>query len=154
MATAWIIEALDIVEHIRLGIIARSIDLSSRSLGLQGREEALHGGVVPHVPSPAHGACEAVTRRVQTAVQNAIRGRLENSGLTPSSHPTLLRGLMRADGWNVKRIGRQIKPGALTRDKMRGNMIDGWRCCQTNQNSLRKRPTPALIRPRKAGATQ
>ncbi|CAN1522467.1 hypothetical protein MCEMSEM23_01129 [Rhabdaerophilaceae bacterium] len=28
----------------------------------------------------------------------------------------------------------------------------GW--CQTNQNSLEKRPTPALIRPRKVGATR
>ena len=30
--------------------------------------------------------------------------------------------------------------------------MDGW--CQTNQNSLGKRPTPALIRPCKADATR
>jgi len=40
-----IVEALDVVEHIRSRFIARPVCFASRTLGLQRREEALHCGV-------------------------------------------------------------------------------------------------------------
>jgi len=55
-----IVEALDVVEHVCLRVIARSICLPPDPLGLQRGEEALHGGVVPDVAGPAHRAGHAI----------------------------------------------------------------------------------------------
>src|SRR5215831_2534161 len=44
-----VIEALDIVKHVCLCLIARPVRFVTGALGLQRREEALHRGVVPHV---------------------------------------------------------------------------------------------------------
>jgi hypothetical protein len=41
---------------------------------------------------------------------------------------------------------------AIVYDPGSGQLISG--CCQTNQNSLRKRPTPAFIKQRKVDATR
>src|SRR6266702_3987550 len=45
----WIVEALDVVEHVGLGLIPRPVHLARCSLGLQRREEALHRRIVPDV---------------------------------------------------------------------------------------------------------
>src|ERR1700728_707449 len=44
-----IVEALDVIEHVSLGILPGSIGFARCALGLQRREEALHRGVVPDV---------------------------------------------------------------------------------------------------------
>ena len=44
-----IVEALDVVEHVGLGLVACSVHLARCSLGLQRREEAFHHRVVPDV---------------------------------------------------------------------------------------------------------
>jgi hypothetical protein len=55
-----VVEALDVVEHIRPGVIPRPVDLAGCPLGLQRREEALHRSIVPDVAGPAHRAGDAV----------------------------------------------------------------------------------------------
>jgi hypothetical protein len=54
------IEALDAVGHVGLGLVSCSIHLSCCSFDLQRGEEALHRGIVPDVACPAHGADDAV----------------------------------------------------------------------------------------------
>ena len=54
MATVRVVEAFDITEHVRLGLCPRSVDLLAHPLGLEGREEAFHSGVIPDVAGPAH----------------------------------------------------------------------------------------------------
>ena len=44
-----IVEALDVVEHVGLGVVPRSVHSARSPLGLQRREEALHRRVVPDV---------------------------------------------------------------------------------------------------------
>ena len=44
-----IVEALDVVEHVRLGLISCSVQLSCRSFCLERREEALHRRIVPDI---------------------------------------------------------------------------------------------------------
>jgi hypothetical protein len=58
--TLGIVEALDVVEHVGLSLIARSIYLSCSSFGLERREEAFHRRIVPDVARPAHRAGDAV----------------------------------------------------------------------------------------------
>ncbi len=60
VAARRIVEALDIVEYICLGVIARAVGFTPDPLGLQRGEEALHRRVVPDVARPAHRACHAV----------------------------------------------------------------------------------------------
>lgn len=45
-----IVEPLDVIEHVGLGLITGSIGLTSGAFGLQGREEALHRRVAPDIP--------------------------------------------------------------------------------------------------------
>ena len=49
MPPLWIVEALDVVEHIGLGLVACAVRLARRSLSLQRREEAFHRRIVPDV---------------------------------------------------------------------------------------------------------
>ncbi len=55
-----VVEALDIIEHVRLRVIARSICLPADPFGLHRREETLHWRVVPDVARPAHRAGDAI----------------------------------------------------------------------------------------------
>jgi hypothetical protein len=55
-----IVEALDIVEHVGLGLIPRSLDLAGYPLGLERGEQALHCCIIPYVPRAAHRADDAV----------------------------------------------------------------------------------------------
>src|SRR6185312_14144743 len=54
-----IVEALDVIEDIRLGFVARAIGLACSALGLQRGEEALHRGVVPDIAGAANAAGDA-----------------------------------------------------------------------------------------------
>ncbi len=54
-----VVEALDIVVHIGLGIVPSAIDLAGGAFGLERGEEALHGRVVPDIAGPAHRAGDA-----------------------------------------------------------------------------------------------
>ena len=60
MPTLWIVEALDVIEHVRLCIVSGSVDLASCPFGFEGREEAFHRGVVPDIAGPAHRTGDAV----------------------------------------------------------------------------------------------
>ena len=53
-------EALDIVEHIRAGLVAVAIDVAVGPFDFQRRKEALHRRTVPDVSGPAHGAGDAI----------------------------------------------------------------------------------------------
>lgn len=44
-----IVEALDVIEQVRFGLISRAVRLVRRSFGLERGEEALHRGIVPAV---------------------------------------------------------------------------------------------------------
>ena len=56
MAPFRVVKALDVVEHVSPSFVARAIGFARRALGLQRREEALHGGIVPAIAGAAHGA--------------------------------------------------------------------------------------------------
>ena len=49
-----IVKALDVIEHIRPGVIPRPVELAGRPLGLERREEALHRRIVPDIARPAN----------------------------------------------------------------------------------------------------
>jgi hypothetical protein len=55
-----VVEPLDIVEHIGSGLVPRAIGLAGHALDFEGREEALHRRVVPHVARAAQAACHPV----------------------------------------------------------------------------------------------
>ena len=59
MTSDHVVEALDVVEHICLGLVPGSIGFAGRALGLQRREEALHGCTVPYISRSAHAANDA-----------------------------------------------------------------------------------------------
>src|SRR5262249_39515922 len=59
VSTFRVVEALDIVKHICLCLIARPVRFVTGALGLQRREEALHRGVVPHIAGSAHRTNDA-----------------------------------------------------------------------------------------------
>lgn len=60
MPTLCIVEPLNVVEHIRSCIVTRLIVPSSRSFGLQRREEAFDRRVVPAITAAAHTAGNTV----------------------------------------------------------------------------------------------
>ncbi len=60
MPTFGVVEALDVVEHICPGIVARPTDFAGDALGFPGRAEALRGGIVPDIAFTAHAATDAV----------------------------------------------------------------------------------------------
>jgi hypothetical protein len=45
-----IVEALDVVEHVGLGLVACPVRFACRSFGFQRREEALHRRIIPTLP--------------------------------------------------------------------------------------------------------
>lgn len=55
-----IVEALNIVEHIRSRLVPGSIELPRYPFGLERGEEALHRGTVPEIDRAAHRADDAV----------------------------------------------------------------------------------------------
>ena len=58
-----IVEALDVIEHVGLGLGSCAVHLRGRAFGLQRGEEALHHRIVPDVARPAHATGDAVVRQ-------------------------------------------------------------------------------------------
>lgn len=60
MAPLWVVEHLDVVEDIGLGIGSRGVGLAAHALALEQLEEALDHRVVVAVAAPAHAADQLV----------------------------------------------------------------------------------------------
>lgn len=60
MSARGVVEALDVVEHIRTGLLPRPVDFPGCALRLERAEEALHGRVVPHLARTAHAASDTL----------------------------------------------------------------------------------------------
>jgi hypothetical protein len=85
-----VVEALDIVEHVRACIVARAIDLSAEALGLHRRDEALDGSIVPDVAGAAHRTDDALIGKQpleRLAAVLAAMIRVMQNRLRPSPHP-------------------------------------------------------------------
>ncbi len=55
-----IIEALDVIKHVRFGLVSRAVRLVRRPFGLERGEDALHRGIVPAVAGSAQATGHAV----------------------------------------------------------------------------------------------
>ncbi len=55
-----IVEALDVIKHIGLGLGSCTVHLRGRAFGLQRGEEALHHRIVPDIACPTHAAGDPV----------------------------------------------------------------------------------------------
>ena len=55
-----IIEALNVIEHVRFGLVSRAVRFSRCAFGLEQGEETLHRGMVSDVASSAHAPGDAV----------------------------------------------------------------------------------------------
>lgn len=60
MPAPRIVEPFHVIEHIGTGFVTRDIVFAARPFGLQRREEAPHGSVVPAVAAAPHAADNAV----------------------------------------------------------------------------------------------
>jgi hypothetical protein len=60
VSTLRIVEAFNVVEHVRFGFVARAVGLARNAFGFRRGEEALHRGIVPLVARAAHRADDAV----------------------------------------------------------------------------------------------
>ena len=60
MPTSWIVEALQVIEHVCPSLIAGLVDFPARTLCLEAREETLHRSVVPYIARTAHAASDAM----------------------------------------------------------------------------------------------
>ncbi len=84
-----VVEALDVIEHVGLGLGSSAVHLCGRAFSFQRGEEALHHRIVPDVARPTHAAGDAVVgqealewlTRLQTP---SIGGMRHGVGRTPS----------------------------------------------------------------------
>jgi len=60
MPALGIVEHLDVIEDICPGLRARTVHLPGYALHFERREEAFHGGVIPHLASTAHAAGDSL----------------------------------------------------------------------------------------------
>ena len=60
MPAPWVVEALDLVEHVGSDFVACAVDLTSGPFGLQRGEEALRCRIVPDIARSAHGTGDPV----------------------------------------------------------------------------------------------
>ena len=60
MSPPKIIEALDVIKHVRFGLVARAVRFRRGAFGLERGEEALHRGIVPAVAGSTHATGHAV----------------------------------------------------------------------------------------------
>ena len=89
MPAPGIVEALDVIEHIGLGLRARAVQLRGRALRLQRGEEAFHHRIVPDVARPTHAAGNAVISEeslegLTGVLAASIRVMQDGLGLAPS----------------------------------------------------------------------
>jgi hypothetical protein len=66
MPSPGIVEALDVIEYIGLGLRSRAVQLCSRALRLQRREKALHHRIVPDVAQDKSVPRHCVYRKTLT----------------------------------------------------------------------------------------
>jgi len=55
-----IVETLNVINHVRFGVVSRAVRFRRGAFGLERREEALHRGIVPAVAGSAHATGHAV----------------------------------------------------------------------------------------------
>ena len=60
MPPRGIVEALDVIEHVRFGLVSRAVRFCRCAFGLERREDALHRGIVPAVAGSAHATSHAM----------------------------------------------------------------------------------------------
>ena len=60
MLAFWIVEHLDVIEHILPGFGAGLVDAPAYALALEQVKEALGDGIVVTVPAPAHRVLQIV----------------------------------------------------------------------------------------------
>jgi len=53
-------EALDVIKHVRVGLVSRAVRLSRCAFSFQRGEETLHRGIVPAVAGSAHATGHAM----------------------------------------------------------------------------------------------
>lgn len=102
MSSPGIVEALNVIEHVRFGLVSRVVRLVRRPFGLERGEEALHRGIVPAVAGSAHATGHAVVG------QESLEGR---TGVLASSIGVMQHRLRRAsppDGHH-ECIGDQLR---------------------------------------------
>ena len=56
-----VVEALDVIEHVRPGVLPCPVDLAAEPFGLHRREEAFYRGVVPAFTATTHAAGDALS---------------------------------------------------------------------------------------------
>ena len=100
MTPFGVVEALDVVEHIGLGLVPCPVCFARGSLRLQRREEALHRCIVPDVARAAHAAGHAVVGdealELFTGVLAAAIGMMQQRiGLCPVARSPSQRRLLR-----------------------------------------------------------
>ena len=83
-----VVEALDVIKHVGLGLSARAVGRARRAFGLQRGEEALHRRIVPDIARPAHTAGDAVVgqeplERLTGILAPPIRVMQDGLGLPP-----------------------------------------------------------------------
>ena len=88
-----VIENLDVVEHVRSGFLARSIDSPSDPFGLPTAEKRFHHGVVEAIAPSAHARDKSMIlaepHPVVTSVLGALIGMNEHrlpGATTPDGH--------------------------------------------------------------------
>ena len=79
VATLWVVEHLDVIEHISFGIIACPVDLATYSLALEQLEETLGYGVVVAVTPAAHARDQVVLAQ---EVLPVVAGELQDAALS------------------------------------------------------------------------
>ena len=79
MPPRWVVETLDVVEHICPCLRPGSVDLPGHPLGFQGREEALHRRVVPDFTCTAHAACDPLLLKQLLGVLTGVLGGFNRS---------------------------------------------------------------------------
>ena len=134
-----VVEALDIIEHVGLRVIARSICLPADPFGLHRREEALQCRVVPDVARPAHRAGDAIVGHQPLELLACVLGglnrssqRFENGGVDGqqeaafgSVHTATIAVARSAAGGHARRAAAVLDVNH-DGDQQRGGCAKGW----------------------------
>ena len=68
----WVVELLNVVEHVGVDLVPGAIHLAGGPFGFQRREEAFHRRVVSHVARLAHATGDAMIRQQLLKLLTAI----------------------------------------------------------------------------------
>ena len=88
MPALEVVEALDVIEHIGLGLGPCAIRLARCPFRLERGEEAFHRSIVPDIARSAHGTGDAIVRQQQPErlagiLASLIRVMQQGPGLAP-----------------------------------------------------------------------